>query len=100
MKPRNPEIELKACWSKREEDIMIHYPSKPDGHFMWGLLSSKTMSSRFTDQAKRDGDKIVTKQDWNNNLCIIEEGSFLDQLDARGYDLSTLKISIKKKDVK
>ena len=31
-------------------------------------------------------------------MCIIEEPSFLKQLDARGYDLSTLKISIRKKE--
>ena len=98
MRPRNPEIELKVVWSKRENGVMIYYPSKKDGNFMYGLLSTKIMASRFTDEAKKDGNRIVTNQDWNPLLCIVQEPSFLEQLDTRGYDLSTLKISIRKKD--
>lgn len=76
---------------------MIYYPSRVDGHFLYGLLNTKILGRRFTSEAKEKGNKIVTKQDWNPLLCIVEEPSFLEQLDARGYDLSTLKISIKKK---
>lgn len=57
-------------WSKRERDLLIHYPSKPDGH----LLHVRLNSPRF------DGEKKLP--------------SFVQE---RGYDLTTLRFSIKRK---
>lgn len=66
-----PEV-LKARWSKRENDVLIDFPNKPDGGFLQGWL--------------------VHARD-----RIYPDKSFLKLLEERGYDLTTLKFSIKKK---
>jgi hypothetical protein len=96
MKPRNPKKELKACWSKREGDVMIHYPNKPDGCWLHDMLNTKRLRSGSTKDytyAER-----ITIQDWNTNLCIYEGKSFLQELEERGYDVKTLKISVRRKE--
>lgn len=30
---------LRATWSKRESDVMIHYPRKCDGHWLSGIFN-------------------------------------------------------------
>lgn len=59
---------LRAVWSKRERDIMFHYPTSPDGH----LLNS------FFDHVSIDGRTLR------------------QQLVDRGYDIATLKFSIER----
>ena len=58
---------LRATWSKKERDLLFHYPlgicTKSDGHYLSGI---------FTEQ-------------------------FTDELDKRGYDLSTFKFEISPK---
>lgn len=58
---------LRVVWSKRERDLMIHFPlgygTKSDGHVMAGI---------FSEDVTRD-------------------------LDERGYDVTTLKFSIEPK---
>ena len=54
---------LSANWSTREQDIMFHFPRKPDGHYLAMVLS-----------------QTVT-----------------DELQRRGYDITTLKFSIRLK---
>jgi hypothetical protein len=56
-------LPLKANWSKRERDVMIHYPRSPDGHWLAGVFDK----------------------------------SFVDELDRRGYDVTTLRFSVKSK---
>lgn len=34
---------LRADWSKRERDLMIRYPNRPDGHWLSGLLSQQVL---------------------------------------------------------
>lgn len=58
---------LTARWSKRENDILFHYPSSPDGHLLCGALAGF-------------GVKDLHKE-----------------LERRGYDLTTLRFSIAKK---
>jgi len=58
---------LGVTWSKRENDWMIHYPRKCDG---W-LIHDVIRKDEFQDLVK--------------------------ELDKRGYDTETLRISIKKK---
>jgi hypothetical protein len=66
---------LSAKWSKKEGDIMIHYPSSPDGHLLHNVLAAK----HYHPLAKV----------WDNL-------SFREELIARGYDITTLKFSIEK----
>lgn len=101
MKPRNPKIELKACWSKKENDIMIHYPCGSDGHFLNNLLNGLRLSpysKTDAERLKKGGNKMNFWCDsYNQYLGIYEIETFIEALDKRGYDLKTLKFSIKKK---
>lgn len=65
--------QLKVKWSKREDDLEFHYPDhSANGQYLSYVLSH-------------------LKKDSNGN-------SILQELDQRGYDIKTLKISIDKKD--
>lgn len=65
---------LSMRWSKHEKDLLINYPSKPDGH----LLHVRLNSPRF------DGDRQPMLP------------SFVEELKAHGYDITTLRFSIKR----
>lgn len=65
------EDSIQIKWSKREKDWMIYYPNSPDG---W--LTNDFVGGRDTFQ------------DW------------VKELKQRGYDLSTLKISVRKQQIK
>lgn len=69
----DPETTLRARWSKREQDVMIEYPRKCDGHLIHYYMGSPRQSG----------------QEWVPSL--------FEELEKRGYDLTTLKFSIKKK---
>jgi hypothetical protein len=70
---------LSAEWSKKEKDIVFYHPDGPqtkcDGHFLYSSFS-------------------VGKFDHNAKL----QKAFLDELEARGYDITTLRFSICKKE--
>lgn len=59
-----PDDKLRAYWSKRESDIMLHWPggssTKCDGHYLSGIFDQK----------------------------------FIDEMTRRGYDVTTLRFSI------
>ena len=40
----------------------------------------------------------VLRQDWNNDGKVIFEDSFIEELEKRGYDTSTIKFYIEKKE--
>jgi hypothetical protein len=67
---------LTAYWNKKERDISFGFPSKPDGHLLHGLFSG------YYDRARMREDKV-------NN--------FFDELERRGYDITTLQFSVKRK---
>jgi len=62
---------LGASWSKREKDIMIRYPNKRDGNLLYGYFRRINYPEHET--------------------------SLLCELEKRGYDLTTIKFSIKRK---
>ncbi len=62
-------------WSKREKDLICHFPDSPDGALVF---------DSFTSERFRPASKIWSK-------------SFVAELKERGYDITTLKFSIKKK---
>lgn len=55
---------LRATWSKREKDVMLHFPmgaqTKSDGHYLAGVFNKE----------------------------------FIDEMERRGYDISTMKFEI------
>jgi hypothetical protein len=61
------ETTLGACWSKMENDFKIYYPRKTDGWFMYDFMRNETFKE------------------------------FVAELENRGYDTKTLRISIKRK---
>lgn len=75
-KVKRRDTTLYAYWSKREKDIMFCYPRKVDGallHWQFGK-HPESLSEPF-----------------NLSKTLFQE------LDARGYDLTTFKFSIKRK---
>jgi hypothetical protein len=75
MPKRTKKNTLSAQWSKKEKDMMFHYPSKPDGHYLYSALSCP----RYNYDGK-------------------PEPSIIDELEVRGYDVTTLRFSVCKKD--
>lgn len=64
--------ELKCYWSKKENDLLFDWgdgASKTDGHWLYSWM---TFHKGF-------------------------DCEFIKELESRGYDLTTLKISVKKK---
>jgi hypothetical protein len=69
------ETTLWADWSKRQQDVVFHWPdAKADGRLLYAYLACE----------RREFDGT-----WGPSL--------LKELEARGYDLTTLRFSIKKK---
>lgn len=69
------ETTLYASWSKRERDLSFHWPAqKPDGHLLYGALCAK--------QWGPDGEM---------------RPSLVEELESRGYDITTLRFSVKAK---
>ncbi|MCB1757520.1 MAG: hypothetical protein KDJ38_18505 [Gammaproteobacteria bacterium] len=75
--------QLKAQWGKLPEEA-------PDLVFCWGNGISRCDGSML--HSFLDGKRY-------NPIRKIYENSFLDELQERGYDITTLKISVEKKTV-
>lgn len=75
---------LKIKWSKKEKDFLIYYPSRPDGaliqHYILG------------DILQWGGINNTNKGRFNYESFNLKE-----ELERRGYDLTTLKFEISKK---
>lgn len=78
MSRRNPN-KLTARWSKRENDVLYWYPSKPDGHLLHAVLSAPRQRYDYTTER------------------MEYEPSLLEELKARGYDITTLRFTIERK---
>ncbi len=68
---------LTLKWSKKEKDLIVHYPSSPDGNL-----------AMYTFTAERHHPLPLPNGEWSP--------SFVEELKKRGYDITTLKFSIKK----
>jgi hypothetical protein len=75
---------LTMRWSKRERDFVINYPSGPDGHLVHRYLCC-------------DWDR--TSPYWSDGGMVPArvDPAFVKELEARGYDLTTLKFSVQRK---
>jgi len=65
--------ELKACWNKKENDITLSWGGEGADKCDGGWLSSWLTHHKGFD------------------------GTFIEELELRGYDITTLKISVKRK---
>ena len=68
---------LKARWSKKEKDILFSFPRSCDGHYLHHIFSKKNERDTFSTK--------------------FPPLSFLEDLEARGYDIKTLKFEIQLK---
>lgn len=82
MTSRRAETHLMVRWSKRENDLLFHHPGpKPDGHLLYAALC---------------GDRW--RPDWEEmRVGGVHDPSFVKELEARGYDLTTLRFSVRLK---
>lgn len=82
--------QIRLGWSSREQDIV----------FAWGGGNGEF---KYGGSTKSDAGLIMymlqTKYGPLVNKATGDHPTFLEELEARGYDLSTLKISIEKKKV-
>ena len=75
---RNPDV-LSVHWSKREKDFLIHFPRSCDGHLVHHAFTGERMRIAVDKKPPFDFDP-----------------SFVDELKARGYDVRTLRFSVKR----
>ena len=75
---------LKAYWSKRENDLVFHHPDfKWNGHLLYGVMCSPQPHIDYS----------------NGGRDVVFGKSFVQELEARGYDITTLRFSVCKKEV-
>lgn len=80
--PRKPTAELRVYWSKRER-ALVYDGSKPTGGMLAMFIEQITLGAAH-GQAARPHDP-----DYQRTLA--------QELEARGYDLTTLRFQIRKK---
>lgn len=78
-----PEEGLSVKWSKRENDHTVSYPRRCDGALMNYIMGDTFIWGGIDGKDKG----------WLN----YNRFNLLEELEKRGYDLTTLKISIKLK---
>ena len=71
---REESEKLKCRWSKGKKDLLFYYPNKADGHFLHGFFS------------------------YNRYDSLGHEYNFIRDLESRGYDITTLKFEISKRE--
>lgn len=77
------EKKLSVIFDKRQKDFVVKYPRKCDG--------SLALFHLLNDQMRFE----LTK--WHTSQIPYETYNFKEDLEKRGYDLSTLKFSIELK---
>lgn len=75
---------LVVFWSKREKDFLIRYPRSCDGHLAYGVFCSERRRPNYQRNAENP-----TPWEW--------DPSFVKELEARGYDTTTLRFSVQRK---
>lgn len=72
---------LSLIWDKRQKDFVIKYPRKCDGGFVLSHLL-------------RDIPRYSIEKEMNQDFPYREWSNFKEDLEKRGYDLTTLRFSI------
>lgn len=89
------EITLKIFYSKKEQDFVVQYPA---GKSTGGYVITQIISKRTISRLKTMG----TKDLWNSEKVLYSSGDynfiehdFIKEMENRGFDIKTLKFSIK-----
>lgn len=90
--PRAKPGQLKMQWGQLPGD-------NPDMCFCWGDGCSKRDGNllHYMLASKRQRVVYGEEKDKNGGSPVVFDKSFLEELEARGYDLTTFKFSIQKK---
>lgn len=68
-------------FNKSDGDFVVHYPNKRDGRFVMGHLCQRQI-------------------EWDTMSQEYIETNFIEDLERRGYDPTTIRFQIDKKQVK
>ena len=89
------EITLKIFYSKKEKDFVVQYPAgkSTGGYVISQIISKRTIARLKTMESKDlwDSEKVLYS-DGNYNFI---EHDFIKEMENRGFDIKTLKFSIK-----
>lgn len=88
MATRKGPPDLRFSWSKRERDWITHFPRKPDGHLCNSFFSEHGAPTPVTPGDDRP---FVPLRPMNAR-------EFFEELDRRGYDLTTLRFSVRRRE--
>lgn len=88
--PKAKPGELKACWGK-----LHHYD--PDLVFCWGDGTSRADSALLYCVFSSKRERAAHTEEELRRGRVVFDDSFLEELEKRGYDITTLKFSIQKK---
>ena len=83
--PRHNENKLSVIWDKRQKDFVVKYPRRCDGAFAIHHLCNDSLKWIMPNKEKG----------YPHNYEIE---NFVKELEARGYDLTTLRFSIELKE--
>lgn len=89
-------IKLRVQWSKRENDFMIHYPTKSTGSFISELIKSWKLvhPTSLIDSFLNRNTKEVSHYRGSLGRYSLLETDWIQELVDRGYDKETLKFEI------
>lgn len=87
MSRHDPDNELWLNWSKKEKDIMLHYPRKCDGWLMHEYISDEVLEFDYLAFLQGSNKPYTTRK------------SLVAELKERGYDIESIKFSIKLKSI-
>jgi hypothetical protein len=82
--PAHNEDKLSLIWDKRQKDFVVKYPRRCDG----ALILHKIVGDMLT----WDLNKTIARENPNYRVENLK-----DELESRGYDLTTLKFSVELK---
>jgi hypothetical protein len=90
--------DLRVYWSKRER-ALVYDGSKPTGGMLAGIIEGLTIGEmngrECGTECNRNG--ILARVRKDHPPDPTDKRTLAQELDARGYDLSTLRFSIRKK---
>jgi len=87
--PKHNERKLSLIWDKRQKDFIVKYPLRCDGALIMSAIVSDNLKWCLPD----DADNKSYPYNWKKE-------NIKDELEKRGYDLTTLKFSIELKQPK
>jgi hypothetical protein len=77
---------LVVFWSKRERDFLIRFPRSCDGHLAHYVFAGERQRITYGEEREREGP-------------VVWDPSFVQDLEKRGYDTTTLRFEVTRRAV-